>query len=275
MWALGASDEDVAWSLDRPVGVEVADPVAERLERRRARSVGAIGREAAPVVLGLERTLPVLEPLRPLFGDGALVRGSTVGVAGPAGATSLAVALAAGASRAGSWVAVVGLDALGLAAVGGLGVDLGRLVLVEEPPARSWGQVVAALAEAVDVVVVAPPGRIPAAVSRRLAARARERGSVVVVVDRGVVGGVERCGLDLDLTLRVAGTSWEAAGGSHLLARAVEVEATGRRRAARPRRTRLWLPGPDGAPAPLDRTAPGELRDVGPDVGREVHADVG
>ncbi|MST34224.1 hypothetical protein GHK86_16030, partial [Acidimicrobiaceae bacterium USS-CC1] len=47
-------------------------------------------------------------------------------------ATSLALTLAAGPSRAGSWVAAVGVPCLGARAAAELGVDLDRLVLVPE-----------------------------------------------------------------------------------------------------------------------------------------------
>jgi hypothetical protein len=274
--APSASDDDVAWWLDREAGGDAgsvgewadgewadgdgvgevaageADRDArrrERLIRRRARTVPELARDDAPVVLGRERTLPVLGPLQPVLADAALVRGTTVGVAGGTGATSLALALAAGASRSGSWVAVVGLDDLGLVAATGLGVDPARLVLVREPPARAWGQVVASAVEAVDVVVVAPRSPVGGVVARRLAARCRERGAVLVVVGDAPGGP----GLLTDLTVQVTASSWRtaAADGGHLVGRVVEVEATGRGPAARPRRTRLWLPGPHGAPASL------------------------
>src|SRR5262245_5859995 len=95
-----------------------------------------------------ERTLPVLPELRALLPAGGLRRGSTVAVAAghpvplgavPAGgltsfgATTVLLALLAAASAAGSWCAVVGLPALGLAAAAELGVALDRLALVPEP----------------------------------------------------------------------------------------------------------------------------------------------
>src|SRR5439155_174136 len=61
-----------------------------------------------------------------------------------AGATSLLLALIAAASRAGSWCAVVGVPALGVAAADGLGVALDRLALVPYP-GPDWATVVAAL----------------------------------------------------------------------------------------------------------------------------------
>ena len=84
----------------------------------------------------------MLPPSRPLLPGGGLRRGATVSVtaaAGVGGATSLALALVAEASRAGSWVAAVGLPSLGLVAADELGVALERLVLVAAPGARRPG----------------------------------------------------------------------------------------------------------------------------------------
>src|SRR5690242_7814314 len=52
-----------------------------------------------PITLAREQTLPLLEPLATMFPEGRLRRGITVAVRGP-GATTLAFALAAGASSA-------------------------------------------------------------------------------------------------------------------------------------------------------------------------------
>ncbi|MDQ3680666.1 MAG: hypothetical protein M3378_09035, partial [Actinomycetota bacterium] len=107
-------------------------------------------REATrPVSLAGEQVLPVLPALQSLLPGGVLRRGSTVVVVG---STSLALALAAAPSAAGSWCAAVGLPSLGLVAVAELGVSLERLALVGAP-GGSWPAVVAALVDALDVVV--------------------------------------------------------------------------------------------------------------------------
>jgi len=54
---------------------------------------------------------------------------------------------------------------LGLLAAYELGVDLERLALVPEP-GPDWPQVVAALLDGIDVVVVAPPAVTPAVSAR-------------------------------------------------------------------------------------------------------------
>ncbi len=230
----------VRWGVDRR-----GDP--EALARAVAR--------ARPVSLVREHRLPVLTALEGLLPDAGLVRGTTVAVTG----TSLALALAAGPSRAGSWVALVGVPWLGLAAVAGLGLALERVAVVAEPEPAVWATVAAALVGAFDVVVVAEPERVRAADARRLAARARERGTVLVAVrPSATAAGVraggrgdrgDRHGLEADLRLALTTVGWEGLGDGHghLRARRVRVEATGRRRAARPRVVDLWLPGPDGS----------------------------
>ena len=131
------------------------------------RSEGALQRlqevadRVRPTALAREQVLPVHDALGSLLPNG-LVRGTTVqvtGTANQAGSTSLALALLAGPSAGGSWVAAVGIPTLGLAAAAGFGVDLGRLVLVAPPPPGEWATVVATLLDAFEVVVVRPPHR--------------------------------------------------------------------------------------------------------------------
>src|SRR5947209_19071245 len=81
---------------------------------------------ARPVALAREHVLPVLEPLQTVLPDG-LRRGTTIGVRQ---STSLALALVAGASTEGSWLAAVGVSSLGLAAAAELGVDLEHPVVL-------------------------------------------------------------------------------------------------------------------------------------------------
>lgn len=222
--------------------------VPARSVARREVPLEVLGQRARPTTLAAERALPVLDALAPLLPDGALARGSTVGVAGP-GATSLALGLVAAASAAGSWTVAVGLDDLGLVGAAEAGVELSRLVLVAAPPPDRWGTVVAALVETVELVLVRPSGRVRAGDLRRLAAHQRTRGAVVVRVP-----GPGQWPEPPDLTLRTGAPDWRGAvpidradGAGRLRARRLVVEATGRRRAARPRRVELWLPGASGA----------------------------
>ena len=182
------------------------------------------------VTLAEDRILPVLGPLQVVLPDGGLRRGSTVSVVG---STSLALQLVAGPSTAGSWVAAVGVPSLGAVAASEAGVVLERLALVPRP-GEQWATVVAALLDALDVVVVRPSHRVRQADARKLVARARERGSVLVPL--GPWEGA-------DVRLEVASTRWHGVGqgDGHLQGCRVEVVGTGRRAAARERRTVMWV----------------------------------
>jgi hypothetical protein len=199
-----------------------------------------INERARPVTLAREQVLPVIAPLTTLLPNG-LVRGTTVAVDGVSGVTSLVLALAAGASQEGSWVAAVGVPWLGLAAAAECGVVLDRLAVVSLPERSEWATVVAALIDAIDVVLVCPPQRVAMGDARRLAARARERGAVLLVV--GATSS-----LTIDVRCTVSEPQWAGVdhGAGHLQSRRVMVSTTGRGSAARPRSASLWLPGPDG-----------------------------
>jgi hypothetical protein len=218
-------------------------------------SSGAAGRTelvGPGATLAGERLLPVLPALEPLLPGRGLRRGTTVAVARSA---ALALALVAGASAAGSWVAAAGLPDLGILAAAETGVALERLALVPAPGARAWPTVVAALLDAIDVVLVRSPAGLPAAQARRLAARARERDAVLVPLGAWPEPA--------DLRLAVTSSTWHGLGQGHgnLQSRQVEVAVTGRGAASRERRILLWLPSPDGTIAPA--APPGDAR-VGP-----------
>jgi hypothetical protein len=183
------------------------------------------GRVASVGVAG-ERTLPVVPPLTGLFPGAGLRRGSVVSVSG---STSLLLGVLAGPSGEGSWAAAVGLPSLGLVAAAEVGIDLVRFALVPSP-GSSWSTVVGALLDAIDVVAVRPPGRVRPVDARRLAARARERGAVLVVAGDGFDGA--------DLRLSVVSSSWSGLGRGHglLRERRLEVAVSGRGAAVRERR---------------------------------------
>ena len=198
-----------------------------------------------------ERLLPVLPELRGLLPAGGLRRGSTVAVTlrgpGPFGATSVLLALLAAASAAGSWCAVVGMPTLGLVAAAEFGIALDRLALVPDP-GPEWPAVVAALLDGVDVVVAAPPGPVAAPLAGRLAARARQRGSVLVPY--GSWSGA-------DVVLETAGGGWQGLGRGRgrLSRRELVVSRHGRGAAALPRQATVWIPcpalEPETLPTPL------------------------
>jgi hypothetical protein len=197
-----------------------------------------------------EDLVPVLPALRPLVPGGGLQPGSVVCVEGP-GAGSLGLGLIAGAaqdSRPGAgWCAAVGLPEFGVLAAAGMGADLARLLLVDEPGDR-WPDVVAALTEAVDLILVRP-GLPPApAIARRLTATARKHGCALAVA--GPWDGAR-------LRLQVAESSWIGlgAGHGHLQGRKARVVAAGRGSAGHGRDTWIWLPAPDGTITPVETPA--------------------
>jgi hypothetical protein len=204
---------------------------------------------------GLHRILPVVPELTGLLPGRGLRRGSTVALAAAqaSGGTSLMLALLAAASRTGSWCAVVGVPALGALAAAELGISLDRLALIPYP-GPEWPTVVAALIDGVDVVVVAVPGPVAAPVAGRLAARARQRGSVLMPYGRWD---------GADVTLQVVQGRWEGLGQGRgrLRRRRVTIAARGRGAAARPREVTVWLPAAVGAGyRPVPAGAPGAAR---------------
>lgn len=208
-------------------------------------ALGELAERVRPVTLTREQRLPVLPALEDLLPGAGLRRGATVSVgavAGVGGTTSLALALVAQASIAGSWVAAVGVPSLGLVAADELGVALERLVLVAAPERDAWGGVVAALVDGFDLVVLqAGRGGVRPVDARRLVARARERGAVLVQLGSGWPEGA-------DLALQITAARWEGLGDGHghLQARKVRVTRAGRGEAAQPRHLDLWLPGARG-----------------------------
>lgn len=200
-----------------------------------------------PVSMADQRTLPVLAGLEDLLPGRGLQRGSTVQVGGQVGATALALAMVAGPTRAGSWVACVGLAELGWAAAAEAGVDLDRVAVVRTPDA-SWATVTAALVDAFDVVLCGL-GHAPSSTeARRLTARARERGSVLILVGGRTAGAgpLRRAWPGAaDVELSVVSSEWSGIGDGwgRLGQRRVTLEVGGRRGLSRSRRVDLWLPG--------------------------------
>lgn len=199
---------------------------------------------------GLERAshvAPTCLPVTPAFEGilpfGGLRPGSTLSVTG-VGATSLALALVARASRE-SWTAAVGVPTLGLPAAADFGVELDHLVVVPDP-ASQWTPVLAAVVDAFDLVV-ARPMRISE--PKRLSGRVRERDAVLVVV-----GSWQ----ESDLTLHAAGATWHGMGRGygHLRTRTIDVTVSGRGAASRPRHATLWLPDLDGQVSPAATVSP-------------------
>ena len=217
-----------------------------------------------PITLARDQTLPLLESLATMFPDGRLRRGITVAVRGP-GSTTLGFALAASASGAGSWVAMVGVADANLATAAELGVALERVAVMHPPPAQ-WSATVAAVIGAFDIVVLAPSHRVSAGDARRLMARARERGSVLITLLRTGPSGPSGAGVTgpsgpsaagtmprawperVDAELSISTLRWQGLGQGHgnLRARVARVDMTGRRELARPRQGEFVLPDASG-----------------------------
>ncbi|MFT4188295.1 MAG: hypothetical protein QM621_06895 [Aeromicrobium sp.] len=168
-------------------------------------------------------------------------------------AASLALALLAGPSSSGAWCGVVACPDLGLGAAAEWGVDLDRLVVVPDPGA-AWWETVAALVDALTVVVACPPARVTQREAARLAARLRTRQSVLAVW-----GEWPRC----EARLSLVSSQWSGIGDGHgrLRSRRAVIEA--RADVTRRRRREVWLPGTDGTLGVVDEPAPVEaLRGV-------------
>ncbi len=188
--------------------------------------------------------LPVAPSLLPLFADGGVVRGRTVTCTGDA-ALSVALAVSAAATRAGSWLAVVGVPHLGVGAAVEAGVAIERLVLAQPPMAsREWVTTVAALVEGFDVLIVAPPVSLTEHDARRLQSRIVARQSVLLVANvpgalpmSRTSGNASRMGgnasrvFAADLDVHADTVSWSGIerGGSHITQRLVHVRVGGRR----------------------------------------------
>ena len=202
------------------------------------------------------RVLPVARTLAGLLPSGALDRGSTVVVGG---STALVLALLAEVSRSGSWVGLVGLPRVGVLAAHQLGLDLDRVVLVPAP-GPDGPTVVAALLDGVDVVVVGEAA-LTDADRRRLSARARERGAVLLSTTFWPGAHV---------VLTVEASHWDGLGrgNGRLRDRRLTVRGGGRGSAAQGWRTEVTLSaGPAahraGAPAAQVRLLRSEGRRAG------------
>jgi hypothetical protein len=202
---------------------------------------------ALTAVAASERTLPVHESLTELLPS--LVRGSTIACSGGA-AVSLALALASAPSWEGAWIGVAGLPELGIRAAADMGVALQRLVMVtgDPQPVGAWADVLAAMIDGFDVVVVGRRvGRLASGAVRRLQARAQSRGVVMLTI------GVPA--LRADLRLTADDDQWVGLGNGHGVAcgRRVVVEIGGRRM-PRSRRATMWLPDANGGIATAQAT---------------------
>ncbi|MDN4479359.1 hypothetical protein [Demequina muriae] len=216
-----------------------------RLSRARAALKGVEARIGAPRTASDRPVLPLASELAPLLPEG-LGRGQVVSVTG---ATSLMLALASAASAEGSWTAAIGMPTVGVVAAARRGIALERFALIPHPGAQA-AQAVGACVDGMDVVLLGERLALSDADRRRLAARVKERGGLIIAA--GEWPGAH-------VTLTVERSSWEGlgAGDGRLIERELTVAVSGRRQGA-VRRVRLTL---DSAPG-LRFARPGARIDV-------------
>ncbi len=168
--------------------------------------------------------------------------GGGPGPRGGGGGTTLAFALLAAASTAGRGAGRWGRPIPGSWAWPRWGWTSGTW-RSSPAPGPCGPEVAATLLDGLDVVLVRPPGPVRPGAARRLAARARQRRAVLVVL-AGPRGWPDGAGV----RLAVDAGSWRGVGDGHghLQGRRAVVVATGRRSAARPVQIDLWLPTPSG-----------------------------
>ena len=232
---------------------------------------------ARPVVEQLRERVQVLErrparepvPTHPALADLVPMRaGATYTV----DSATLALAMAAGASRAGEWVGFAGWRDFGAEAAAALGIDLTRTVLVPDP-GEHWVEVTAALVDVLRVVVLRPPSAsvsvgsvgsvgavsgVSAKAAGVLGSRLRTRSAALVVWG-------DWPGCDARLTTERSAWSGPGDGAGRLRTRSTRLAV---RRGTRPaQRVDLVLTdGPAGLTCAADDALP-SLVAVGPPAG--------
>ncbi len=224
-------------------------------EQGSTRPVQQASRPPAPVPEpdgGITPARPVHPALAALLPGGGLPSGGVLTVQG---STSLLLGLLATTSRDGAWVAFVGAPAVGMLAAADAGISLERTAVVPDPGPDSPA-VLAALLDGMDVVVVGPQAALLPADRRRLAARTRQRGAVLVATGHWPGAHV---------VLDARGGAWAGAdaGAGWLRRRTLSVLRTGRGSAARPVEIDVEVPvcgEVPPTPVPTGPVAPRERR---------------
>lgn len=213
---------------------------------------------SAELKAGVAETAPPIDvdqpnqarPLATLLPEGRLPRGAMTSVRG---SNALLLAVLATDHKPGEWSAIVGAPTLGMLAAAQAGLELERLVLIPDPgPAAA--DVLAALVDGFDQVVIGPDARLAPSDRRRILARARDRD--VALIDPQ---NPESATLTLDVDHR----TWTGTddGAGYLKTQTLHLERSGRGANAQPRRYKVTLPDTTGANCiELARTTPAQLR---------------
>ena len=204
----------------------------ERLAAARAALGEVQARMGASREGGERAPLPLAASVAELL-PGGLRRGTVLSVSG---STSLVLALAGEASREGSWVAIVGMPHVGLVAAARRGVDLARLALVPHPGAQA-ATAIAACIDGMDLVILGDRLALSDAERRRLAARARERGSVLLSAATWPGARIE---------MLVESSQWSGLGAGDGRLRDRQVVVAVRERGGPARRVAVMLDGERG-----------------------------
>lgn len=130
-----------------------------------------------PAAASIPEVIAVSDAIAPCFPWGGLRRGDTIMVSG---SHTLTFTTVAHATQIGLWCGVVALPQLNLAAGQAAGVDLSRILLVQEPLCH-LPEVAAALLDALDIVVVGIVPELTAEMVRKLASRARQRNKILLL----------------------------------------------------------------------------------------------
>ena len=155
---------------------------------------------------------------------------------------------------------------MGWAAAAELGVQLQRVAVIQTP-SKSWATVTAALVDSFDLVLCGAQHAPSAQDARRLVARARERGSVVMFISGESLGAARHARpwpSVADVELSVVHAEWFGIGQGtgRLRQRHISLDVTGRRGLSRSQRLELWLPDISGAVAAAEHiqaSTPAEL----------------
>jgi hypothetical protein len=178
----------------------------------------------------MSSSLPVTQALQSIIPDGVLVRGRTVLCGGDA-AMSTALLLVSAATRAGSWLAIVGVSDLGVMSAYEHGVALQRTVLVTPTDnKKDWTSTVAAVADGFDVVMLEVPREVSESDARRIQTRIQARRNVLVLVETSRQVAV-RSVFQPDVVLHTVTTRWDGIdhGAGYVQSRHIDVTVSGRR----------------------------------------------